>query len=161
MSNDNLIGVEVDTTTSKPSSSSQPKPFHALDENCVLKEKSIRRFRKWFQFSSKINIHLSYPKEKSYAFAHGEVYFYEASFLCGLHFFIHPFILKLLDHLRVAPSQFIPNSWRTIISCMSIWMTVHEGDMIKTDEFFHLYHLKPSTHYRIFREYPSSFNDWK
>ena len=46
-SNDNPIGVEVDTTTSKPSSSSQPKPFH------VLKEKNIRRFRKRFQFSSK------------------------------------------------------------------------------------------------------------
>lgn len=64
LSNDNPIGVGVDTTTSKPSSSSQHKPFHALDENCVLKEKHIRRFKKRFQFSSKTNIHLSRPNEK-------------------------------------------------------------------------------------------------
>lgn len=160
LSNDNPIGVGVDTTTSKPSSSSQPKPFHALDENCVLKEKHIRRFKKRFQFSSKTNIHLSRPNEKDYAFAHTEVCFYEPSFLCGFHFPIHPFILKLLDHMKVTPNQLVPNSWRTILSCMSIWIAVHERDTVKIDEFFHLYHL-PSTHCRIVREYPSSFRDWK
>lgn len=118
LSNDNPIGVEVDTTTSKPSSSSQPKPFHALDENCVLKEKHIRRFRKRFQFSSKSNICLSRPNEKAYAFAHTEACFYETSFLCGLYFPIHPFFLKLLDHLKVSPNQLVPNSWRTIVSCV-------------------------------------------
>lgn len=44
-SSDNPMGMEVDTTMSKPFSSSSKKPFHALVEKCVLEEKHMRRFR--------------------------------------------------------------------------------------------------------------------
>ena len=50
--------------------------------------------------------------------------------------------MEFLHHLNIAPGQLMPNSWRTVISCMEIWMIVTEGDMIRLDKFVHLYHLK-------------------
>ena len=102
-SSDNLVGMEVDTMTLKPSSSSLKKPFHTLAKKCVLEEKHMRRFRKQFQFQTKKKVHLPHPDQKAYAFTHGQVCFYEAAFLCGLRFPIHPFIHELLGHLKIAP----------------------------------------------------------
>ena len=39
------------------------------------------------------------------------------------------------------------NSWRIVISCIEIGMVVIEGDMIRLDEFVHLYFLKESKEY--------------
>ena len=67
----------------------------------------------------------------------------------------------------------MPNSWRIVISCMEIWIVVTEGDMIKLDEFVHLYCLKESKEYRYYELVPwvrkariiidlsSSFRYWK
>ena len=67
----------------------------------------------------------------------------------------------------------MPNLWRTVISCMEIWMVVTEGDMIRVDEFIYLYCLKESKEYRyyelmawvrkakIITDLPSSFRYWK
>ena len=85
-----------------------------------------------------------------YTFAHGEVSFYEATFSCGLRFPVHPFIMQLLSTLNVATGQLVPNAWRTIIGCMLIWASIHDGDMIALNEFLYMYHLKPSTHYEYF-----------
>ena len=99
----------------------------------------------------------------------GEVCFYEAAFLCGLRFPVHPFIMELLNHFNIAFGQLMPNSWRTVISCMEIWLATTEGDMIRVDEFTYLYRLKESKEYgyyelvpwvrkaRIVRGLPSSF----
>ena len=153
-SNVESLGKEVDTTVSKlPSSSSSPF-LHALSESCFLKEKRLKGFRKRFQFPKGTVLCLPRPSEKACTFAHGEVCFYKAAFLCDLHFPLYPFIMKLLFHLQIAPSQLVPNTWRTIVSCMSIWMSVCEGDMITLNEFLHLYHLKPSTHYGYFERLP-------
>lgn len=73
--------------------------------------------------------------------------FFGASFLCGLCFPIHPFIMELLSHLKIAPGQLVLNTWQIIISCMLIWMFVNEGDMIRLNEFLYLNRLKLSTHY--------------
>ena len=113
------------------------------------------------------------PNDKACAFAHDKVSFYEAGFSCGLHFLVHAFIMKLLSALNIAPRQLVPNVWRTIIGCMSIWVFSHDGDIITLNEFLHLYRLKPSTHYgyfvllpwsresRIVYSFPTSFHDWK
>ena len=99
--------------------------------------------------------------------------FYEATFSYGLRFPIYSFIMKLLSALNVAPRQLIPNAWRTIIGCMSIWVSAHDGDIITPKELLYLYRLKPSTHYgyfkllpwsresRIVRSFPTSFCEWK
>ena len=148
-------------------------PLHALSESCSLKEKHLNGFRKIFQFPKGTSVRLPCLGEKACNFAHREVCFYEADFLCGLHFPVHPFIMQLLNEFQIAPVQLIPNAWRMIISCMSIWMSACDGEMITLKEFLFLYRLKTSTHYgyfellpwdrksRIVRGFPSSFWDWK
>ena len=118
-------GTGVDTTTSTPSSS-QPfvpavvRSFHALKEKCSLKIEVFSKFKDRFQFPKGTRVRLPRKDEKACAFAHGEVCFYEAAFSCGLRFPIHPFIMKLLHHLNLAPGKLMSNSWRIVISCMVI-----------------------------------------
>ena len=45
----------------------------------------------------------------------------------------------------------MPNLWRIVISCMEIWMVVTKGDMIRLDEFVHLYCLKESKEYGYYK----------
>ena len=77
--------------------------------------------------------------------SHGQVCFYEATFLCVLQFPVHPFIHKLLGHLKISPGQLVLNAWRTVVSCMLIWTSIHEESMIKLNKFLFVYHLKPLT----------------
>ena len=89
--------------------------------------------------------------------------------MCGLRFPVHPFIMELLNHFKIALVQLMPNSWKIVIRCMEIWLATTEGDMIRVDEFIYLYHLKESKEYgyyelvpwvreaRIVRALPSSF----
>ena len=48
----------------------------------------------------------------------------------------------------------MPNSWRIVISCMVIWMTIADEDMIKLNEFVHLYRLKESKEFRYYELVP-------
>ena len=77
--------------------------------------------------------------------SHGQVCFYEATFLCVLQFPVHPFIHKLLGHLKISPGQLVLNAWRKVVSCMLIWTSIHEESMIKLNKFLFVYHLKPLT----------------
>lgn len=76
--------------SSKPSSSTKPRSFHALKELCGLDEETLFRFRDRFQFPNETKICLSCENKKACAFAHSEVCFYKATFLCGLRFPVHP-----------------------------------------------------------------------
>ena len=80
--------------------------------------------------------------------------FYEAAFLSGHRFPVHPFIMELLGHFNITPGQLMPNSWRIVISCMGIWLVATDGDMVKVDEFTNLYHLKESKEYRYYELVP-------
>ena len=118
-------GTGVDTDTSAPSSSQPSVPavvcsFHALKEKCSLKIEVFSKFKNRFQFPEGTRARLPKKDEKACAFAHGEVCFYEAAFSCGLRFLVHPFIMKLLYYLNLAPGQLMPNLWRIFISCMVI-----------------------------------------
>lgn len=115
--------VKMDTTVSRPSSSrpsvpTSPRPFYAPQEECSLNKDTFLRFRDRFQFPEDTRVRLPKKGDKSCAFAHGEVCFYKAAFLCGLRFPVHPFIIALLHHLNIAPGKLMPNSWRIVISCM-------------------------------------------
>ena len=163
--------------SSKPSSSSKTTsssiPFHAFFESCLLELRHLKSIRKRFQFPEGVVIRLPCPNEKACTFAHSEVSFYKVTFSCGLRFPVLPFIMQLLFTLNVAPDQLVPNTCKMIIGCMSIWVSVHDGDMITLNEFLYLYHLKPSTHCgyfellpwnresRIVHSFPTSFRDWK
>ena len=118
-------GTGVDTATSAPLSSHPPTlaiahPFHALKEKCSLKIEVFSKFKDRFQFLEGTRAHLPRKGEKACAFVHREVCFYEAAFSCDFRFLVHPFIMELLHYLNLAPGQFMPNSWRIIISCMVI-----------------------------------------
>ena len=104
------LSKAVDTTASKlPSFSSLPS-LHALSESYSLKERHLNSFRKRFQFPKGTSIRLPRLGEKACNFAHGEVCFYEADFLCGLRFPIHPFIIQLLNEFQIALGQLVPNA---------------------------------------------------
>ena len=172
------IGATTTTPSRAPSSSHSPAPatarrFHALKENCSLKVEVFSKFKDRFQFPEGTKARLPRKGEKACAFAHGEVCFYEAAFSCGLRFPVHPFIMELLYHFNLAPGQLMPNSWRIVISCMVIWTTIADGDMISVNEFVHLYRLKESREFgyyefvpwnrkaRLVADLPSSFRYWK
>lgn len=140
----------VDTAVSQLPSSSSSCPLHALSKSCSLKESHLKGFRKRFQFPKGTSVRLPRLGEKSCKFAHGEVCLYETNFLCGLRFPVHLFIMHLLNEFQIGPGQLVPNAWRTIISCMSIWVSACDEKMITLNEFLFLYHLKASTHYGYF-----------
>ena len=124
-SSGDTIGAEIDTAalvplSSQPSVSQPSRFFHALKEKYSLNEETLSRFRDRFQFPKETRIRLPCSGKKSCAFAHNEVCFYEAAFLCGLRFPVHPFIMELLHYLNIAPRQLTPNIWRIAISCMEI-----------------------------------------
>ena len=138
----------------RASSSSSVTPFHALSEECFLDDKDLESIRRRFQTLDEAFSRLPYTSEKACSFAHGEVSFYEAAFSCGLRFPVHPFIHHLLSNLNIAPRQLVPNAWRMVVNCITIWFMVNEGEMITLNEFLFLYKLKPSTHYRYFELSP-------
>ncbi|KAK4605958.1 hypothetical protein RGQ29_000298 [Quercus rubra] len=166
-------GTGADTATSTPSSSAGVRTFHALKEKCSLKVEVFSKFKDRFQFPEGTRARLPRKDERACAFAYGEVCFYEAAFSCGLRFPVHPFIMRLLHHLNLAPGQLMPNSWRIVISCMIIWTTNFDGDMLTVNEFVHLYRLKESKEFgyydfvpwdrksRLVADLPSSFRYWK
>ena len=52
------------------------------------------------------------------------------------------FIMELLNHLGIALGQLMLNFCRIVISCMVIWTTIADGDMITLNKLAHLYRLK-------------------
>ena len=134
-SSDELVEAKGDTTAFGLSSSGwkEIRPFHALREECALDVNTLFRFRNRFQFLEEVRIRLPREGEIACHFSHGKVCFYKAAFQCGLRFLVHPFIMELLNHFNIAPSQ--------------LGMVVIEGDMIRLDEFVHLYFLKESKEY--------------
>ena len=123
--------VEGDTAVS---ALREVRAFHALEEVCGLDGETLSRFKGRFQFPDRVRVRLPCEEERAYHFFPGEVCFYEAAFLCGLRFPIHPFIMELLGHFGIATGQLIPNSWRIVVSCMGIWLAATDEDMIKVDE---------------------------
>ena len=150
-SNNNLVEVEEDTTVSVPQ---EVRAFSALGEECNLDVEILSRFSNRFQFPERVRVRLSWKKERACHFSLGEVCFYEAAFLSGLRFPIHPFIMELLNHFKIDPGQLMPNSWRIVVSCMEIWLATTKGDMIRVDEFTFLYHQKESKEYGYYELVP-------
>ena len=99
--------------------------------------------------------------------------FYEIDFTSGLRFPIHPFVRETFSYLHLALAQLVPNSWRILVSCMVVWMSANDGDVIRRDEFLHFYHLRKSKdpgYYefkpwdkasRLILDYPYFLQNWK
>ena len=85
-------------------------PYKAWDICCALKEKDEGRIRNRFQFPSSVKVRILNGDDRACHSYTDEVCFYEANFISGLCFPIHPFLRELFSHLLLAPAQLIPNS---------------------------------------------------
>ncbi|XP_065628398.1 uncharacterized protein LOC111994518 [Quercus suber] len=162
--------VDEDTAVS---GSREVRAFYAQGEGCGLDADTLARFRDRFQFPNRVRVRLPSVEDRACHFFPGKVCFYEAAFICGLRFPVHPFLMELLHYFGIASGQLMPNSWRILISCMGIWLAANDGDMIRVDELVYLYRLKALKEYgyyelvpwergtRIVKKLPSSFRYWK
>ena len=103
-SNDNPMGVEVDTAVYVPR---EVRAFHTFGEVCGLDDEMLSRFWDRFQFPERVRVRLPQEEERACHFSPGEVCFYEAAFLCGLSFPVHPFIMELLGESLHITSEFL------------------------------------------------------
>ena len=149
LSSDDL--VEEDTTVSTPR---EVRAFYALEEVCGLDVDTLGRFKDRFQFLEWVRVHLPSEEDRACHFFLGKVCFYKSTFVYGLRFPIHPFLMELLDCFGIAPGQFMPNSWRIVVSCMGIWLAANDRDMLKVDELIYLYHLKASKEHGYYELVP-------
>ena len=106
-SSNNPVGVEEDTMVS---SLKEVRAFSALGEEYSLDIESLSRFTQRFQFPERVRGRRPHNEVRACLFSPGEMCFYEAAFLCGLRFPVHPFIMELLNHFNIAPRQLMPNS---------------------------------------------------
>ena len=150
-SNDDTVEAGGDTAVSAPR---EVRAFHALNEVCGLDGGTLSKFKGRFQFSDKVRVRLPREKEQACHFFPGEVCFYEAAFLCGLRFPVHPFIMELLGHFGITPGQLLSNSWRIVVSCIGIWLAATNEDMIRVDELIYLYRLKASKEHGYYKLVP-------
>ena len=105
MSSNDPVEAKGDTAAFVPSSSRwrEIRSFYAFREECALDADTLFRFRDRLQFPEGVRIQLPHEGERACAFSPREVCFYEATFQCGLKFFVHPFIVELLNHFNIAP----------------------------------------------------------
>ena len=118
--------------------------YKAWNISCSLFEKDEKWIRDRFQFSSSIKIRILSDEERACHLYAGEVCFYEVDFTSSLCFPVHPFVRELVFYLHLASAQLVPNFWRIPISCMVVWTSANEGEIIMRDEFLHFYRLRKS-----------------
>ena len=97
-----------------------------------------------FQFPDFVKFRIPSDKERAFYSYADEVCFYEADFTSGFHFLVHPFIKELFSYLHLALAQLVPNSWQILVSCMVLWMSANDGDVIRREKFLHFYRLRKS-----------------
>ena len=70
---------------------------------CGLDADTLGRFKDRFQFPERVRVHLLNEEDRAYHFFPGEVWFYEAAFVCGLRFPVHLFLMELIDRFGISP----------------------------------------------------------
>ncbi|GFZ02364.1 hypothetical protein Acr_15g0009720 [Actinidia rufa] len=136
----------------------------------VMSQAELDKLGSTYSFSSGIQLRIPGDGETILSARQGEVAFYEAAFLAGLRFPIHPTIREILVHYKICPAQLSPNAWRSVICSLVIWR--HFKRHMTCDEFRCLYSLSPlpdsGWYYfkarpkkNLFRGSPSNVKGWK
>ena len=86
--------VEGDTAVSTPR---EVRDFYTLKEVCGLDGDTLGRFKDRFQFPEQVRVRLPSEEDRACHFFPRELCFYESTFVCGLKFLVHPFLMELLD----------------------------------------------------------------
>ena len=120
-------------------------------EVCDLDAETLGRFKDRFQFPERVRVCLPNKEDRAYHFFPGEVCFCESTFVCGLRFPIHPFLLEPLDRFGIAYGQLMRNSWRIVVNYMGIWLAATNGGMLKVDKLVYLYRLKESKEHGYYK----------
>ena len=105
-SSNDPMEVEEDTVAF---STREVRAFFALEEKCGLDVETLFRFRNRFQFPVRVKVRCPCKEEQACHFSSKEVCFYEAAFLSGLRFLVHPFIMKLLNNYKIPLRHLMPN----------------------------------------------------
>ena len=106
--------------------------------------KDEQQIKDRFQFPDLVKIGIPSDEGRACHSYANEVCFYEADFTSGLCVLVHPFVRELFSYLHLAPTQLVPNFWRILVSCMVVWMSANDGDVIRRGEFLYFYHLRKS-----------------
>ncbi|GFZ01680.1 hypothetical protein Acr_15g0002890 [Actinidia rufa] len=156
--------LPISTTSPKMDTSSLTKEVN------VMSQAELDKLGSTYSFPSGIRLRIPGDGETILSARPGEVAFYEAAFLAGLRFSIHPTIREILVHYKICPAQLSPNAWQSVICSLVIWR--HFKRHMTCDEFRCLYSLSPlpdsGWYYfkarpekNLFRGSPSNVKWWK
>jgi hypothetical protein len=124
---------EVSSEATPSTSGSHPvsranRSWKAMSYFSKIDQEDINRMRARYQILDDVVLKIpDLDKRACCPKYEGDVAFYEVDFQVGIRFPLQLFVRELLDYLSLAPGQVAPNGWRTIISCMIMWMVSSNG----------------------------------
>jgi hypothetical protein len=89
-----------------------------------------------YDINNSVRLHFQSPT--SLSINSGEISLLERMFMAGLRLPFPDIARELLLHLRVAPSQLFPNSWRYLFASFILWKTVVRSRM-SIPQFLNVY----------------------
>ncbi|GFZ14858.1 hypothetical protein Acr_24g0010480 [Actinidia rufa] len=110
-------------------------------ESNVMSQADLDNLGTTYSFPQGVRLRIPGDGETILSARQGEVAFYEAAFLAGLRFPIHPTIRDILIHYQICPAQLSPNAWRSVICSLVIWRIFKRH--LSCGEFRCLYSLSP------------------
>jgi hypothetical protein len=146
---------------SKDNSGTSTEPIHEAEENVVGEDEEIalgnnpptlipleNRYvsllsvkNEWvlrvnYDIDNSVSLHFQDPS--SLHIRGGDVSLFERMFMAGLRLPFPDIARELLLHLRVAPSQIFPNSWRYLFASFILWRSV-VGTRMLVPQFLNVY----------------------
>ncbi|GFY97360.1 hypothetical protein Acr_11g0016660 [Actinidia rufa] len=137
----------IDETNQSTSSPPIPTNSSKMDisslnkESNVMSQAELDNLGTTYSFPQGVRLRIPGDGETILSARQGEVAFYEAAFLAGLRFPIHPTIREILIHYKICPAQLSPNAWRSVICSLVIWRIFKRH--LSYGEFRCLYSLSP------------------
>ncbi|GFY89104.1 hypothetical protein Acr_06g0010440 [Actinidia rufa] len=129
------------TSSPIPTSSSRMDTSSLTKESNVMSQADLGQPRDDVLIPPGVRLRIPGDGETILSARQGEVAFYEAAFLAGLRFPIHPTIRDILIHYQICPAQLSPNAWRSVICSLVIWRIFKRH--LSCGEFRCLYSLSP------------------
>ncbi|GFY86563.1 hypothetical protein Acr_05g0002020 [Actinidia rufa] len=129
------------TSSPIPTSSSKMDTSSLTKESNVMSQADLDNLGTTYSFPQGVRLRIPGDGETILSARQGEVAFYEAAFLAGLRFPIHPTIRDILIHYQICPAQLSPNAWRSVICSLVIWRIFKRH--LSCGEFRCLYSLSP------------------
>ena len=65
-------------------------------------------------------VELAGPRERDHLPPPRWLGVYDEALKAGLRFFLHPFVVELMEAFLLSPSQIVPNSWRFVIGFLCL-----------------------------------------